>query len=137
MLVIRTEQMRALDDSTVSTFIARLRAHCRVHAAAEVGPMTDAQFDELARYAVRRAAAHGLSSEAGVCMYLHVMLRCGRDFDQDPQCAWANEILADRYAGDPLKAEYLLDRCWEVSSAPSASPVPTSREPKADRGTEQ
>ncbi|KYF80871.1 hypothetical protein BE20_00840 [Sorangium cellulosum] len=62
----------------------------------------------LVKLGVTRAAAYGIVSERGVCIYVDVMFAFGRDFDSDPRCAWAIDVLRDPQYKDPETRAFRL-----------------------------
>jgi hypothetical protein len=69
-----------------------------------------ARGEEEARKSIRagveRAEKHGLTLEGHVTTYIDLMWAYGDDFDQDPQCGWAQQILRN----PELEAQEKVDR---------------------------
>lgn len=93
MLKLRTEQVAALADERGAEFAGRMLTHlCRCFPAA-TRTMSDRDIHAAIRHGRDRAVSYGITTERGVCKYLNLMFVFGRDFDRDPGCAWAGEIL--------------------------------------------
>lgn len=66
------------------------------------------------RFGIERAARHGIEEDRDVRRYIHLMLRCGDDFDST---AWAREILAEKDAEPNDKMADLWDAAAEAVPA--------------------
>ena len=65
-------------------------------------PLRDEDLRGLIRHGVERAATYELTLEYDVCLYLHLALVLGRDFDRDPAChdVWRHLEVG---AGEPAR----------------------------------
>lgn len=101
MLVIRTEQMKALERELfyrwVTDYLKRCyRAKCRRAGHAAVR--------EIAVNAVERARGRGYESSDSILKYVHATFLLG-DLETSPGLKWAREILDD--ADGPVPGERL------------------------------
>jgi hypothetical protein len=113
MFKMRREQKEAFSRDAMADFEARTMAHLAKHFPAICQTVGDRIVLRLVRHAVERAASYGIDTERGAATYAHVVLMYGRDFDVDPTCAWAAEILDPRAPIDPAeRADLLLDAAF-------------------------
>lgn len=113
MFKIRKEQKEAFGRDAMADFEARALAHLGKHFPTVCEGLGERPVLALIRHAVARAAAHGIDTERGAMTYAHVTLLYGRDFDQDPDCAWAAAILDPAAGTDPAeRADLLLDAAF-------------------------
>lgn len=120
MFKIRREQKEAFARDAMADFEARALSHLARHFPVVCNALGERPVLALVRHAVARAAQYGIDTERGVCAYAHVMFMFGRDFDVDPSCAWAAEILAPSAAIDPAeRADRLLDAAFAREEAPA------------------
>ena len=100
MLIIRREQMDALQKAVTTTAELRLAESLR-HAHPEAcARQWDADADgRQARAFVRAgtaaAARYGVSAERELRLFLSMRLNLGADFENRPECAWMQPILRD------------------------------------------
>jgi hypothetical protein len=104
MLVIRTEQMRALGWPRLREWIdGELNRHWPSYASLE--PSARHALLEQGR---ARAAAHGLVEGRDICLFTTLMLHLGREFDRDPNLPWVSEILHGRAWSSPAEKLFVL-----------------------------
>lgn len=94
MFKMRREQKDAFARDAIADFEARAGAHLGKHFPVICRTVGERVVLRLVRHAIVRAPAYGIDTERGVATWAHVMLLHGRDFDVDPACEWAREILA-------------------------------------------
>ncbi|HSU14585.1 hypothetical protein [Longimicrobium sp.] len=95
--MIRNAQMDALAEAAFEHYLV---AHLRRHFAGPLEGCGEASLRALVRRALRRAAAYGVSSRAGLCRYVDLSVALGEGFEDGPEHAWAAEILAGPGTGD-------------------------------------
>lgn len=78
----------------------------------------DEKLLELVRYAIERAQGRGLLVEADWERWLHLMMRLGPRFDEDPHQVQVNTILTDRSIDPSLQLDAI-----ENLLATAATPV--------------
>lgn len=96
MLVIRREQMEALNKYRMDQFEERMVAHLKRVSPEKCSALGDLELREEIRYSIARAAAYGITAECDVARYLGLASLLGRDFDSSPATPWARPILLDR-----------------------------------------
>jgi hypothetical protein len=96
VLVIRKEQMQALQDYRRAQFERRALAYLRQTLPTQCSSLDDATLCEEVRFGVARAADYGITAERDVAGYLELTLLLGREFDADAAFPWARPILLDR-----------------------------------------
>ena len=114
MLEIRPEQMEALDEYALRTFVRRVVGHLRAQYPEDTQGTSDEDLTALVETGIARAEAHGIVAERDVCLYVDVMVVLGPDFDKDPRYPWAGEILNDdSWADTEAKTDALFDAAIE------------------------
>ncbi len=122
MLVIRSEQMAALDRYAAAQFEDRVAAHLRARWPQSCAEMGDAALRERVAIGVERAAGYGLVAELDVCRYVELMFVLSPDFDTDARFPWAGEVLRQPELAPCTRIdrlEVLARRCPEAR-APEA-----------------
>lgn len=92
---VHRDQMTAFSEDLVRDFEDRMIQHLGALFPSFVADLRDDELRALIQLGIRRARRHGIIAERGVCIYVTVMFAFGRDFESDPACAWAVEILRD------------------------------------------
>lgn len=124
MLVIRQEQMEILSRQRRQQFEERLLEHLKQVMPERCQDIGDDRLPAEIRYGIERAMSYDIAAERDVASYLAVMLRFGRDFDQNPERPWVQSILTDRTSS----AENRLRRLrWRLSQAEGRDSSPPSR----------
>jgi hypothetical protein len=95
MLMIRKEQMEALEEYSLDAFVDRMVNHLRSAFEAEVRDMPDDELRELIRTGIYNAEQYGIEDEADVERFIEYVARFGADFGQTTQSIWADEILSN------------------------------------------
>jgi hypothetical protein len=93
MLRIRPEQLAVLEEARLRQFEQDIVAHVRQffpHECASAGAQT---VRECVRFGIGRARAYGFTGSREITKYVSLMFTFGRDFDLDPELAWAASIL--------------------------------------------
>lgn len=106
MLVIRAAQLAVLAKPAIDRFRARAQIHLQTHFAGQCAALGAARLAEAVDHGLARATAHGLRTEPDLLQYLNLCFVFGRDFDRDPNCEWATEILDD----DRLEPDAMMRR---------------------------
>ena len=107
MLAIRREQVDVLEQASTKRFEDRMVAHLSVAFKEKCQSLGEAEVRGLIQHGVRRSRRYAIATERDVCKYVEVMFILGRDFDEDPQYAWAHQTLMDsqfKYPADRIKA---------------------------------
>ncbi len=93
MLVIRDAQIRAFERAARSRFLTWLEAHTRKYFAQQVTELEPRELRRWLRGAIHRAERFGITESADVTWYVHLELQLGPRFYDEPDLAWAGEIL--------------------------------------------
>lgn len=100
MLLIRNVQVRALQKEMLRRFEDRLIEHGIRYFPEIAGRLGD-DLREAVRHTERRARNYGFDTQREVCKYLNLQCLFGRNFDRDPACAWALDLLNTSLPGPP------------------------------------
>jgi hypothetical protein len=112
MLVIRSEQVTALEQSAVQGFVEQTLDHVRPHFPNHWRVVGEERLAEVIRLGVERADEYGLTSRRDVTLYINLMLLLGSRFDRDPQLPWAAATLTDPAISDP---QARIDRTYDAA----------------------
>lgn len=110
MFQIRAQQMATLNTAASQNFEDRMVVHLGKIFPHLCSLKTQEELRELIAYGVERAAAHRLVREYHVCLYLHLLMIFGRDFDSATDAAWLQESLLapESNASARIEAAYEL-----------------------------
>lgn len=122
MLIIRPEQVQALEESANGAFEDRLALHARRFFPERVAAMTDVDLHAFCGHGVAAARGYGLVTARDLCKYVNLTLALGRDFDVDPALPWARAILtAEHISGPTLRINRLYLEAMERVDAQGAT----------------
>ncbi|HEV2764364.1 MAG TPA: hypothetical protein VGV38_15395 [Pyrinomonadaceae bacterium] len=102
-MLIRREQMRALEEVRMPEFEDFMVAHLREFSPLHSKSLGEAGIRALVNVGVGRARQHMFTHRATVKFYIETMILLGVDFDTDPQYPRAGEILRDASAPDQVE----------------------------------
>jgi hypothetical protein len=83
-MLIRKEQMDALESAGQERYLHRLRSYLRLHVPGLVAHIDDAVLLERIRAAVPQARAAGIRSDEGVLAFVALAIAAGPGFFQHP-----------------------------------------------------
>jgi len=95
MLVIRDEQIKALDESMLRSFRNRMVSHLRTACPEETSDMSDEELRALIQRGIDKAESYEIFEDDDVRRFLEYMLILKPDFDQDSSFPEIQEILND------------------------------------------
>jgi glucose-6-phosphate 1-dehydrogenase len=95
MLVIRDEQIKALDESMLRSFKNRMVSHLRRTCPEETSGMSDEELRTLIQDGINKAESYQIFEDNDVRRFLEYMLILNPDFDQDSSFPEIQEILND------------------------------------------
>jgi len=95
MLVIRKEQMAALQKVMEKRFEDWLVSHLRTDYPEETADLDDNAIRERIRYGIARAEGYGIQDDRHIVGYVELMFEIGVDFEDMPDMLWARQILDD------------------------------------------
>jgi hypothetical protein len=96
MLRITEQQLQAFAPQMRRLFEERCVAMLRAAYPAVTQPHPHEKLLELVRVAATRAAGYGIEADADVERWLHLMMRLGPRFDEDPRHPELRATLDDR-----------------------------------------
>jgi hypothetical protein len=114
MFLVRTTQIRALEQSSRTAFEEEMAQHCRKLSPHLCETLSDEHLGLAIKRAIRGASTHGFTNRGPVRLYLDLTLLFGGGFASDPQYPWAAEQLAsDEFTNQAHRAEALYERSCE------------------------
>lgn len=131
MLVIRAAQLAVLAKPAIDRLRAKARAHLQTHFSGQCAALGPDRLGDAVDHGLARATAHGFAAEPDLLRYLNLCFTFGRDFDTDPACAWAAEILGDDRLDPGERMEQLHAAALREESegegylGPAPAPAPT------------
>jgi|HubBroStandDraft_2_1064218.scaffolds.fasta_scaffold305645_2 hypothetical protein len=111
-MLIRQPQMTAISDAQIEIFEDVLVAHLCEAFPEHVKQLGEVGCRSAIRHGIARAGSYGIVTGQGVAKYIKLMFAFGRDFDCDPNYAWAARELNDVSSADP---EIRADRVMEAA----------------------
>jgi hypothetical protein len=93
MLKIRETQLKALSEYTLRQFESRMVIHLRANFSEQTKSLSAAELQTTVHLGVGTASSYLVTTEDDVRRYLEYVAMYGVDFDTNPLCAWAYEIL--------------------------------------------
>ncbi len=113
-MLIRSEQMAVMEQYAEGAFESEMAGHIREFAPARAESIGDECLRTVVRTGLFKARGHGFTCRGPLRLYLDLMCLFGSDFDTDPQCRWATEILSDPELGIEMqRATRLYERAME------------------------
>ena len=117
MLVIRNEQMKALFFGMAGPYRATARAAMRKSYPAECTDLGDRGLEQMIMLSLEKAWLYGIEEDEDILLYLDVMFRAGYRFDEEPQHAWAREILRDKSFAVETRVDLIHQRFAAMQAA--------------------
>jgi hypothetical protein len=122
MLVIRPDQMRALEEAQVERFADELIAHIEGFAPVQFGSMGKEAVRNTISMGLRDARSYGFTLRGSARFYVEMMFMLGSFFDTDPQYRGITQALFDKDDTDEMvRADRLYDKIMEyvdITSGP-------------------
>ncbi len=109
MLVIRAAQMEALARAAMDPFVENVIAHLRRVWPEECAAMGDEALEALVAHGLAKCDRYGVETEYDVGRYCDLMLLLTRDFDEDPNLPWAQDILTAPGFDGRMKVDQLME----------------------------
>ena len=107
MLVVRGQQLEALQLAALKTFEDDMVAHLQQFAPKHCQVIGDPAVRQAIRLGINRGRTYGLTNRGPLRFYIELMFMYGSDFDTDPQCLWASQVLADTFPNQMTKSNEL------------------------------
>ncbi len=99
MLLIRQQQMQALEEVASAQLEDDLMEHCLQFFPDHYRVLGKSTIGKVVSHAIQRSRSHGFYTEQGIFTYFTLMLMLGSNFDIDIQLPWAAETLAQHELG--------------------------------------
>ncbi len=94
MIVIRPAQTEAFKPDAIDRFATGLLPHVERYFPNHYAILGVETVYQVIQLGISRAAAHGISSQRDVCLYVNLMWLFGSHFDRDPTLSWAAAALS-------------------------------------------
>jgi hypothetical protein len=98
MFVLRKEQMEPLSEVQRDSFKEAMLKELRAEFPIECAVAGEVRMEALVQYGCTRPQRYGIRDTAEIRRYIKLMVKLGRDFDVEPQTAWASQVLGRRLA---------------------------------------
>lgn len=92
--------MEAFEEVALRNFEDWMVVHLNKFFPNHCEALGDSGVREAIQYGTQQAESYDIVTERDVCKYIDLMFALGRDFDTDPDFAWAHEILHDETIED-------------------------------------
>src|SRR5690348_16834926 len=99
--------MDALRDSREAECMAALELCLRESFPRDVARLSSDELHNVVRLGMERSRSHGGVTAQDMYLYLTLMFMLGCYFDEDPQLAWAQELLASGGSIEALHTQTL------------------------------
>ena len=100
MLIIRKEQLEAMQDAMLPQFDAEAARYLRTYFPDETASFDDEQLKAIVVAGKRHARTYGVDSSAALLQFIGVRFILGADFDQNPQYEQIAQPLRDTFYPD-------------------------------------
>jgi|SRR5580698_618850 hypothetical protein len=94
MLTIRRQQFEALEQASRRNFRDRATAHIAAEYPEYFSEAGEEGTRRLVLAGIEKAAAHGITTEGAVLVFIELMVEVGTDFGRSPDRNWVYKILA-------------------------------------------
>lgn len=101
-MIIRDDQLEALNKSKRDDFIERLMKHFAVEWPEDVEALA-ADYRPFVESAIDAADGYGLKTEDTVARFVNLWFVWGEAFEQEPEHDWARQILEDEVLDGHVK----------------------------------
>jgi len=85
MLIIRKEQLEAMQDAMLPQFDAEAAAYLRTYFPEQTAELDGEQLRAVVSAGKRHARAYGVDSPAALLQFIGIRFALGDDFDTDPR----------------------------------------------------
>jgi hypothetical protein len=96
LVVLRDEQLRQMGAALFERYFEQLMAHLREVFPLRLRAMGDAPARSLARRALERGRAHGLTRERNLTLFVDLFFALGARWEESEGARWLRDLLADR-----------------------------------------
>ena len=109
MFIIRREQMRVFDDHAYQQFVNDMVVRLRAHYSKQLKDVTATDLRLMVEAGIERAEEYDVVTITDVERFLGYRVMLGRDFDTEPQTAWAGNILRNKNMSGTSKMDSIDD----------------------------
>jgi hypothetical protein len=114
MFLVRTTQIRALEQSSQAAFEEEMALHCRKFVPHLCETLSDEHLGLAIKRAIRGASTYGYTNRGPVRLFIDLTLLFGGGFASDPQYPWAAaELASDEFTSQAHRAEALYEKACE------------------------
>lgn len=116
MLVIRKEQMEALENYAREKFRERMFQHVKELVQQDPekhGQMDDEEIRELVQKGIEKAEGYNIESEQYIEGYIDLMVEIDPGFDEQEDMAWARSILDNEKLSEGAKINFIRQQLSE------------------------
>lgn len=116
MLVIRKEQMEALENYAREKFKDRMFQHVKELIQQDPekhGQMDDEEIRDLVQKGIEKAESYNIESEQYIEGYIDLMVEIDPDFDEQEDMAWARSILDNEKLSEGAKINFIRQQLSE------------------------
>lgn len=110
MLILRDEQIEALERDRLARFRRFARKHLEKHFAPELVGRSQQEIEAIIRRGIRLGRTYGVREEWAWLKLIDLLVVFGADFESRPDFGWVRDILRDRRVGSPERRVRLLMR---------------------------
>ena len=110
MLVIKKEQIKALEQSKKDSFVKKANGFLRFKYPEKTEQLTDARLDEIINNAIDRTKIYDIKSERGIIAFLEFMFSLSFDFDSALKTLWTRDILVDGKLNESEKVMAIINK---------------------------
>jgi hypothetical protein len=124
MLVIRSEQIEALEEQMMKGFEDRMVSYLARHFPDSWAALGEAAVRESIQKGIERSGSYDITTEYDVARYIELMHLFSEDFDTSPETPWAASVLEDPDLGPFVK----MDELWKMAEREAPNVFLTSLE---------
>ncbi len=110
MLTIRSAQLQALERDARERYVDRMVDSVAKDYPRQFEAMGATGTRDLVVHAIEKGRKNHVETEGGVAVLLQLMIEFGEDFENSPDKAWADEVLAHPKLPAQLKARLMRER---------------------------
>ena len=107
MLIIRKEQMTALNSQARRRFIDRTVAHLRELFPQQAGTREVREWVTFVEQGIQRARHYKITRERDVTLFIDLQMGLGAEFDTQPAQGWVQSILRRADLGSSEKMDLI------------------------------
>jgi hypothetical protein len=110
VLIIRQSQIEAFELAALQRFENDMVAHLNAFAPKHCEVIGEPAVRTGISLGIGRARRYGLTNRGPMRFYIELMFMYGCDFDSDPQCVWASDVLQSKDFPDQMaRADQLYE----------------------------